>query len=104
KIANSKEAIRYALDNLGRELPEYQRIRDYIVLAEALPRTATRKIKRFELKKQIESGDIGGGDHETKDWKLTPADAAFLDAGVARTVISAIQQHVDDGDSIHPAM
>ena len=104
KIANSKEAIRYALDNLGRELPEYQRVRDYIVRAEPLPRTATRKIKRFELKKQIESGEIEGGTPEAKDWKLTPADAAFLDAGVARTVISAIQQHVEEGDSIHPAM
>ncbi|HEX2640195.1 MAG TPA: AMP-binding protein, partial [Pyrinomonadaceae bacterium] len=31
KIANSREAIRYAFDNLGRELPEYQRIRDYII-------------------------------------------------------------------------
>jgi len=104
KIANSKEAIRYALDNLGRELPEYQRVRDYIVRAEPLPRTATRKIKRFELKKQIESGEIEGGTSDTKDWKLTPADAAFLEAGVARTVISAIQQHVEDADSIHPEM
>ncbi|NOT48200.1 MAG: AMP-binding protein, partial [Acidobacteria bacterium] len=68
KIANSKEAIRYALDDLGRELPEYQRVRDYIIRVEPLPRTATRKIKRFELKKAIESGTIAGTAGEAKSW------------------------------------
>jgi long-subunit acyl-CoA synthetase (AMP-forming) len=53
KIANSKEAIRHDLDDLGRSLPEYQRVRDYMIRAEPLPRTATRKIKRFQLKQSL---------------------------------------------------
>ena len=61
-IANAREAIRFELDNLGHELPEYQRVRDYLIRAEPLPRTTTRKVKRFELKNQIEgSGEIAGG-------------------------------------------
>jgi hypothetical protein len=40
-------------------LPEYQRVRDYVIRAERLPRTTARKVKRFELKNQIEgSGEI----------------------------------------------
>src|SRR5436190_1480048 len=66
KIANSKEAIRHDLDNLGRSLPEYQRVRDYIVRAEPLPRTATRKIKRFQLKQELESGLITADAKEQK--------------------------------------
>ncbi len=104
KIANSKEAIRYALDNLGRELPEYQRVRDYIVRAEPLPRTATRKIKRFELKKEIESGKLSNGVAEKKAWELTATDGVFLETSVAKTVVSVIEPHLDDAGAIHPQM
>ncbi len=104
KIANSREAIRYALDNLGRELPEYQRVRDYIVRAEPLPRTATRKIKRFELKKEIESGKLTVGVPEKKDWKLTAEDDALLESNAAKIVLAAIRQHAKDAGLIHPQM
>ena len=71
KIANSKEAIRHALDSLGRELPEYQRVRDYIIRVEPLPRTATNKIKRFQLKKEVESGEIAAETKEVKAWEFS---------------------------------
>ena len=104
RIANSKEAIRYAMDNLGRELPEYQRVRDYIVRAEPLPRTATRKIKRFELKQGVETGTSEGGLPKKKAWELTHEDSAELDSNVARTVLSVIHQHSKNGKLIHPKM
>src|SRR5688572_27701376 len=103
-IANSKEAIRYALDNLGRELPEYQRVRDYIVRAEPLPRTATRKIKRFELREAIERGMMGAGLPEKKTWQTTKEDSAILGSKVGQIVISAIHQHLKNGNQVHPKM
>jgi long-chain acyl-CoA synthetase len=104
KQSNSKEAVRYALDNLGRELPEYQRVRDYIVRTEPLPRTATRKIKRFALKKEIESGEISTGLSEKKTWELAAADKLLLDSNVARTVVATVEQNAKDVDVIHPQM
>lgn len=104
KIANSKEAIRYALDNLGRELPEYQRVRDYIVRAEPLPRTATRKIKRFELKKELENGGWGSALPETKNLELSDSDKVFLNSPIARTVVEAVRQHSKESDAVHPKM
>ncbi|MDI1243404.1 MAG: AMP-binding protein [bacterium] len=105
KLSNSKEAIRYALDNLGRELPEYQRVRDYLVRTEPLPRTATRKIKRFELKKQIESGEFStGGLPEKKDWKLLPADSGLMESALGRTVAESIRSQSKDVETIHPEM
>lgn len=104
KIANSKEAIRHHLDNLGRELPEYQRVRDYIIRAEPLPRTATRKIKRFQLKKEIESGVIAGEARETKAWLLTGADIQKMSSPTARAVEAAIRSNAKDADIVHPAM
>ena len=103
-ISNSKEAIRYALDDLGRTLPEYQRVRDYIIRVEPLPRTATRKIKRFELKKAIEAGTIAGTASEAKAWELSAEDASLLETNTAKAVLSAIRQNAKDADNIHPDM
>ncbi len=105
KVANSKEAIRHALDNLGREIPEYQRVRDYIIRAEPLPRTATNKIKRFQLKKEIETGVIAAEVKETKAWEFTPADNSLFETNTAKAVVAAIKQNAKDAEKIiHPAM
>jgi long-chain acyl-CoA synthetase len=104
KIANSKEAIRHELDNLGRSLPEYQRVRDYIIRGEPLPRTATRKIKRFELKKELESGSPATNGLEAKAWQLSPADEELLASRTGRAVVAAIKQNGRDIDVIHPGM
>jgi len=105
KIANSKEAIRHALDSLGRELPEYQRVRDYIIRAEPLPRTATRKIKRFQLKNEIESGEFGSSDIKEKaSWTFSDADTALMGTGAAKAVATAIRQNAKDAEIVHPSM
>lgn len=105
KIANSYEAIRFELDNLGRELPEYQRVRDYIVRSEPLPRTATRKIKRFELLKEIESGALQKSQtHSEKIWTLSSEDNLTLASPAGKALIIAIKQNKPDTELIHPEM
>ncbi len=105
KIANSYEAIRWTLDGLGRELPEYQRVREYIVRAEPLPRTATRKIKRFELQKEIESGTLEHTQPRTeKNWTLTDDDQTNLNSIAGKAVIAPIMQQKADLEAIHPGM
>ncbi|MGB7200782.1 MAG: AMP-binding protein [Pyrinomonadaceae bacterium] len=111
KIANSKEAIRHELDSLGRSLPEYQRVRDYMIRSEPLPRTATRKIKRFQLKKEVETGEIAAEAKEARAWEFTPADSALIETNTARAVVAAIQMQkparskgAPDEDVVHPAM
>ena len=104
-IANAREAIRFELDNLGRELPEYQRVRDYIIRAEPLPRTTTRKVKRFELKNQIEaSGEIGGAARQAERFIFSPADQALMNSPAGRAVAAAIKQQSPEATIIHPQM
>ena len=104
-IANSKEAVRYDLDNLGRSLPEYQRVRQYVIHTEPLPRTATRKIKRFELQKRIENEGLGDQDiNHRKPLEFSGADNALLESNAGRAVISAIKKNVKDAETIHPTM
>lgn len=105
KVANSREAIRYSLDNIGREIPEYQRVRDYIIRAEPLPRTATRKIKRFELKKEIESGKISAGDtQKEKVWNFSVEDNLLINSKIGRAVVSVINNQAKDAKIVHPNM
>lgn len=103
-VANSKEAIRYALDNLGRDLPEYQRVRDYIIRAEPLPRTATRKIKRFELKKEFENGNLDSAVKAQKSWQVAEQDKILLQTETAAAVVSAIRRSAKEIETIHPDM
>lgn len=105
KIANAKEAIRFELDNLGRELPEYQRVRDYIFRSEALPRTPTRKIRRFELKKQIEAEDIVKKKSRTdSQFEFSENDKALMESANAKWLTKTILQHSPDSEKIHPQM
>ncbi|MDQ3321532.1 MAG: AMP-binding protein [Acidobacteriota bacterium] len=104
-IANSREAIRHELDNLGRRLPEYQRVRDYVVRSEPLPRTATRKIKRFELQKEIEeNGYDTKSAPDKKQWIFTDEESAMLESNVGRALVKAIKQNTKEVDKIHPGM
>lgn len=104
KIANSSEAIRFALDNLGRELPEYQRVRDYVVRSEPLPRTATRKIKRFELRKDINASGGSNATAEMRKWVFTPEDTALLESGAGRALVSLIDGQTSEKKEVHPGM
>lgn len=105
KIANAREALRFDLDNLGRELPEYQRVRDYIMRSEALPRTPTRKLRRFELKKQIEtSGAPQRQARNANEFEFSESDKMLMSSHAAEQLTKAIRQHAPDAEKIHPQM
>lgn len=105
KIANSQTYVKFYLDNLGRELPEYQRVREYIVRAEPLPRTATRKIKRFELLKEIKAGKIAAGEKPPeKTWNFSAEDTALIATNVGRTVVEVIKRNAREIETVHPQM
>ena len=58
KIANAREILLYEIGRLSGQLPKYKRLMSYQFQKEPLPRTTTRKIKRLELKRLIESGTL----------------------------------------------
>jgi len=103
RIANAREWVVWELENLGRELPEYQRVHDFVLRAEPLPRTSTRKIRRFELKTQLdELKELEG--RETAAIVLSEADRVLMDSQAGRALIAAIQHHARDAHVISPQM
>lgn len=104
-IANAREAIRFELDTLGRNLPEYQRLREYVVRAEPLPRTTTRKIQRFEVLRQIESSGVAESNgRETGRFTFTAEDRSLIGSPTGRAVTAIILHHAPDDVTPHPRM
>lgn len=104
-IGNARERVVWELENLGRELPEYQRVHDFVLRAEPLPRTTTRKIKRFELGSQLEAlRQQAGNGQASKATVLSPTDRALLESPAGRATVAAVKQHVHDTNVIHPQM
>lgn len=103
-IANAREWVVWELENLGRELPEYQRVHDFVLRAEPLPRTSTRKVRRFELKDQLESRRKREGPSAGKERILSTAEQARMDSPAGRAIVAAIKQHKPDVEVIHPQM
>jgi long-chain acyl-CoA synthetase len=104
-IANAREWVVWEMENLGRELPEYQRVHDFMLRAEPLPRTSTRKVRRFELKDQIESArKMSARPVAAKEEALTATDQAMMDSPAGQAVVSAIKQQKPDVGHLHPRM
>ncbi|MBI4467900.1 MAG: AMP-binding protein [Acidobacteria bacterium] len=105
RIASVREAIRYELDNLGRTLPDHERIRDYILRSEPLPRTTTGKVRRFEVREQLEQESFGARRRGGEKWALfTPEAREIMDSPAGSVVAAAIREQVPDVFVIHPDM
>jgi long-chain acyl-CoA synthetase len=104
-ITNPGEWIPWELEDLGRELPEYQRVHDFIVRTEPLPRTPTRKIQRFELQKELRAA--GTSAHVNRNGKglvLSSADEELMNSDAGSIITSIIKQYVAEARIFHPLL
>ncbi len=84
KIVNAKEVIRFDIEGISAHIPSTKRIGSYEIWQDPLPRTTTRKLKRFEMEKQVRAnqkkGQSDGGEAtsaptltaEDKQWRERP--------------------------------
>ncbi|MGE0887526.1 MAG: AMP-binding protein [Blastocatellales bacterium] len=104
-LTNTREWVTWELDNLGRELPEYQRLHDYIIRSEPLPRTTTRKVKRFEVEQWLKTPDASVGHlRDLRRFVLNDADRERLDSPSGKLVVSVLRQQKPEAEFIHPQM
>ena len=61
KIVNSKEAIRIDIEALSHKIASTKRLGSYDIWQEELPRTTTRKLKRFQIEKKVRELQQNGG-------------------------------------------
>src|SRR5262249_14439386 len=53
KIVNAKEVIRFDVEGLSQQIASTKRVAAYEIWQDDLPRTTTRKLKRFEIEKRV---------------------------------------------------
>ncbi len=91
KIVNVKEAIRFDVEGLSQKIASTKRIGSYEIWQEDLPRTTTRKIKRFEVEKRVKANLARKSNEDDSalaaEKPLTPEQTAWLDQpGVQRAL------------------
>jgi long-chain acyl-CoA synthetase len=93
RIANAREILLFEIGRLSGQLPKYKRLMSYQFQKEPLPRTTTRKIKRLELKRLIESGAM----RETEPSEAvrpTPAEESrSIESPVGQEVLRCLREN-----------
>ena len=100
KIVNAKEVIRYDIESLSQQIASTKRIGSYEIWQDDLPRTTTRKIKRFEVEKRVRAnqGNSGQARHADDDSDLpserplTEDETAWLDQPDVQRALTIVRE------------
>src|ERR1700730_9806816 len=94
KIVNAKEVIRFDIEGLSAQLPSTKRIGSYEIWQEALPRTTTRKLKRFEMEKRVRANQKKGqADSEVGPQpRLSAEDSKWLEQPEVQQGLNVIRE------------
>jgi len=92
KIVNVKEVIRYDVEGLSVQLPSTKRIGSYEIWQESLPRTTTRKLKRFEIEKRVKAKPASGVPDTTSSAEpVSVEDALWLEQPEVQPALKVIR-------------
>jgi len=97
KIVNAKEVIRFDIESLSQQIASTKRIGSYEIWQEDLPRTTTRKIKRFEVEKRVkarEKSKLADGSDLPLEQPLSGEQSAWLDRSEVRRALHVIREIV----------
>ena len=95
KIVNAKEVIRYDIEGLSTQIASTKRISSYEIWQDDLPRTTTRKIKRFEVEKRVRANQ-GRKLEDTSDLPadqpLTPEENEWLNRPDVQRALKVVRE------------
>ncbi|PYP89444.1 MAG: hypothetical protein DMG65_13405 [Candidatus Angelobacter sp. Gp1-AA117] len=78
KIVNAREVIKFDVESLSMQLPSTKRILSFDIWPEPLPRTSTRKLKRFEIQRRVTANERAGQSAATVAQEPTAEEAVWL--------------------------
>ena len=107
KIVNTKEAVRFDIEALSHKIVSSKRLGSYEIWQEDLPRTTTRKLKRFQIERKVRELQNKGGEAEAEigtEKPLTDDDRAWLEREDVQRALTIIREAArNQMDSIRPA-
>jgi len=97
---DAKDAVRAAVEAASKRLPSHQRISDYAITLDALPRTRLGKIQRHRLAERYEQAKEGGKKAPTAGpmsvEEMSGEDRALLEDSVAESVWELLAKRYGD--------
>ena len=105
RIVNAKEVIRFDIEGLSTQLPSTKRLGSYEIWQEDLPRTTTRKLKRFEIERRVRAKQAKGGDVDVSaERPLSAEEEAWLEPAEVQAALKIIRERTKTGaETIRPA-
>jgi long-chain acyl-CoA synthetase len=95
KIVNAKEVIRFDIESLSQQIASTKRIGSYEIWQEDLPRTTTRKIKRFEVEKRAKTNQVRRVDDDAElpsEQPLSADEVAWLDQANVQQALKIVRE------------
>ena len=95
RIVNSKEAIRFDIEALSHKIASTKRLGSYDIWQEDLPRTTTRKLKRFQIEKRVrdlkQNGSSGNADIGAEK-PLTADEQSWLEREDVKRALAIVRE------------
>jgi long-chain acyl-CoA synthetase len=100
KIVNAKEAIRFEIEALSHKIASTKRLGSYDIWQEDLPRTTTRKLKRFQIEANVRelkqnvanNSEAGEPGHATNEKPLTADDQSWLARDEVKRALATVRE------------
>ena len=91
-VQQASDLIYEELIRLGKELPVYRRISDFVTIYSPLPRTTTRKLKKMELLKLYNSIKRKSGHHAISEEQLSVIEMALMETEEYKGIVNSVLQ------------
>jgi long-chain acyl-CoA synthetase len=102
KIANTREFLRDQIAGLSNQLPKYKRLMSYQIQSEPLPRTTTRKVKRLEIKKLVESGALQSPENAPVSTTVGAEHKELMESAIGQEVVNCLRESYHRDMAIEP--
>jgi long-chain acyl-CoA synthetase len=103
RIVNTREIIRFDVEGLSAQLPSTKRILGFEIWQEELPRTTTRKLKRFQIEQRVRERQAAGSSEESATRPLTQEDRDWLAQPEIEAALAAIRRAAKTPrEQVHP--
>ncbi len=103
KIVNTREVIRFDVETLSAQLPSTKRILSYDIWQDDLPRTTTRKLKRFEIDKLVKQQRSPADSGISSAREISAEDMSWLQLPDVARAVEVVRRAAKDSHTISPA-
>jgi len=105
KIVNTREVIRFDIEGISQSVAPTKRILSYDIWQEDLPRTTTRKLRRFEIEKKVKQKQAQAlkDDNAPVERELTADEKEWLQLPDVQTAMDILKKASKiPAASVHP--